>query len=98
MPWDSIDKNTFTTDLESPDSKYYLLHGSMTPFYEIVPFNTVHYAFWRVIQSIRMQLVVAYTVVNPQVCIVFFFCKEDLLTYTFLQRYATKRYTYNYEK
>ena len=76
MPWDSIDKNTFTIDLGSPDRKFYMLHGSMTPFYEIVPFNTVHYSFWRVIQSMRMQLVVAYTVVNPQVCIVFFYVRK----------------------
>ena len=68
MPWEIIDKDNIGEVYDqSPNSEHYLIYGSMKPFYEVVAFNTVHYVFWRVIKSMRMRLVVVYTVVNLEV-------------------------------
>ena len=94
MPWETIDKHTFAdVHKKSPNSEFYFIYGSMKPFYEIVAFNTVYYMFWRAMKSMRMQLVVEYTVVNLQVCVIY---KEDLLTYKNVQKHVAKIYTYNY--
>ena len=77
MPWESIDQHNFGyVQKKSPNSEYYLMYGSMKPFSEVVAFNAVYYMFWRALKSMRMQLVVEYTVVNLQVCDMSFFKRK----------------------